>query len=479
MGDDAFETEDEMVKVWRESMQDVNLRFINYEDFVLLMKGQKRDNRFLRSSMEPSLGPGLSAMPEITEEEEDDHHVAGTAHHKQEFPSLPLDEAAMKPEISPKSNEPHEFAPAKVSPNREFTRRASNSAPPTPEHLGKRYEESDQDDSPFNMDNGVPGSGDASTSFNERVAFQMPDLGNLTPPQTPVRGPSDYVTPTTVARVAKMDPELVSHLSPPDLSLPPDALRTSSISRRSSSMDAKDTLGEEVESRRSMMFKRDNRRDVPDNDGVIDDRNQTPLVVNRALYRAHREFRLAVTEACKRFEDEQVRRAKETLRAREEDASGNGVNGRHKAGLVMRHGQALSEQSIKDFLKKSMEEQQRKVDAANRRGGRGRRSRKKTLSDMSGMMGGPPAATPAPAAADRQSSAPAVAAKENENNLLRNPTKPGEFRKTNYDPFQRRITIQAKPVFENVGGRKSPSTLLKPTVGGRKSPCTVPPHPVL
>ena len=78
MGDGAFETEDEMAKIWRESMQDVNLRFINYEDFVLLMKRQKRDSRFLRSSMEATgLGPGLSAMPEITEEEEDDHPSPG------------------------------------------------------------------------------------------------------------------------------------------------------------------------------------------------------------------------------------------------------------------------------------------------------------------------------------------------------------------------------------------------------------------
>jgi len=116
----------------------------------------------------------------------------------------------------------------------------------------------------------------------------------------------------------------------------------------------------------------------------------------------------------------------------------------------MRHGQALSEQSIKNFLKKTMEEQAKQVDQANRRGGRGKRSRKKTMSDMSGMFASPvpdevdagltssftggDAMNEQPLAENPKNLAPV---KENEN-LLRNPTKPGEFRKTNYDPFQRR-----------------------------------------
>lgn len=202
------------------------------------------------------------------------------------------------------------------------------------------------------------------------------------------------------------------------------------------------------------MFKRDSRRAmaIPEHthtseqiERVIEDKTKTPLVVNRKLYRAHREFRHAVTEACKRFEDEQMRRAKETLRAQEN------AYAKHTAGLVMRHGQALSEQSIKNFLKKTLEEQQKQADQANRRGGRGRRSRKKTVSDMSGMVGGPASpAEPNSVAAARKTVGEAKAqepkakalapVKENEN-LLRNPTKPGEFRKTNYDPFQRKSLL--------------------------------------
>lgn len=164
--------------------------------------------------------------------------------------------------------------------------------------------------------------------------------------------------------------------------------------------------------------------------------------MNRRLYRAHREFRHSVTAACKRFEEEKLRRALETLKARE-----NELQSKHTAGLVMRHGQTLNEQSIKNFLKKTMEEQQAAVDQANRRGGRGRSSRKKTISDMSGMLALSGSGTPEPPKAKKVEAELAArstigvgelsSVKENEN-LLRNPTKPGEFHKTKYDPFLQR-----------------------------------------
>mmetsp|Transcript_9796 Transcript_9796/g.21205 ORF Transcript_9796/g.21205 Transcript_9796/m.21205 type:complete len:1067 (-) Transcript_9796:123-3323(-) len=491
MGDDTFENEDQMLKMWGESMKDVTLQFINYEDFVLLMKGQRREreNRPLISSLE-----GLAAVPEIVSEEDEDDQAAVanitplTSFHEQEFPSLPLDvmadeiQVVRKPKLSPKEMSP-DLVAAGTSPrpsSKTFVRMGSNSAPATPIHFGKRFDEAEQADSPLNTDEGGGSCGIGRVSFNEQIAFHMPNLGNLTPPQTPVRGPADYVTPTTVARAtAKLDPQLISHLTPPDLSMPsPIALRSSLARDRSVSLDEKDalvrcrsgSLGDErdalsssegSESRGKLsMFKRDTRRamaipehthDVSDIDRVIEDKSKTPLVVNRALYRAHREFRHAVTEACKRFEDEQMRRAKETLRAREEEGTDADADARNKctaAGLVMRHGQALSERSIKCFLKKTLEEQQKQVDQANRRGGRGRRSRKKTISDMSGMMGGPAAMPKATATAARRTTIAQpeketlAPVKENEN-LLRNPTKPGEFRKTNYDPFQR------KSIFEN------------------------------
>ncbi|KAL7539661.1 hypothetical protein ACHAXR_009485, partial [Thalassiosira sp. AJA248-18] len=472
MGDDTFENEDQMLQMWGESMKDVNCKtaLINYEDFVLLMKGQKRDRdttRKLRASLEgPS--PVLAAVPEIcNSEEEDEQHVMHTPLssfiEKESLIVGPLDIASeneiglpvRKPTLIPKEVSPDLSARGTPSPGRKgFVRMGSNSAPATPVHFGKRFDETEQADSPLSMDADDENTG--GVSFNEQCAvFTMPDL-SYTPPQTPVRGPADFVTPT-VGR-ATLHPELISLLSPPDLSLPSImpgnmSFHSSLTTRgRSVSMDEKEEAAEMR--RRSMMFKRDSRRamaipehthNVSDIDKVIEDKTKTPLVVNRKLYRAHREFRHAVTEACKRFEDEQMRRAEETLKAQES------AYAKHTAGLVMRHGQALSEQSIKNFLKKTLEEQQKKVDQANRRGGRGRRSRKKTISDMSGMLGGPalPAEATTVAAARKTINEVASAPKEegalapvSENeNLLRNPTKPGEFRKTNYDPFQRKSIL--------------------------------------
>lgn len=464
MGDDTFENEDQMLKMWGESMRDVNCKsaLINYEDFVLLMKGQKQEStRGRRIS--------LAAVPEIpAEDDEVDHHdvtPVGSFNERESPVVLPLNamgEASVrKPSLSPKEISPNLplgllplGSPSRTSSggSKGYARMGSNSAPPTPIHYGKRFDEIDQavGDSPLSLE-----GDERRISFSEQCAvFTMPAL-DLTPPQTPVRGPADYITPT-VAR-ATLDPQLISQLSPPDLSLPglnslhAPMTRGDLLARGLSvSLDEKDTFSsqEEAESRRSMMFKRDSRRamaipehthNVSDIDKVIEDKTKTPLVVNRKLYRAHREFRHAVTEACKRFEDEQMRRAKETLKAQE---SANGA--KHSAGLVMRHGQALTDQSIKTFLKKTLEEQQKQVDQANRRGGRGRRSRKKTISDMSGMLGGPalPEAAPTEVRKSVQGEPPEVLApvKENEN-LLRNPTKPGEFRKTTYDPFQRKTIL--------------------------------------
>ena len=197
-------------------------------------------------------------------------------------------------------------------------------------------------------------------------------------------------------------------------------------------------------------LKRDSRRAmaIPEHthnisgiDRLIEDKTKTPLHVNRKLYRAHREFRHAVTEACKRFELEEMRRAEVALKAQEFGA-------KRTAGLVMRHGQGLSEQAIRDFLKKTMDEQQKQVDQANRRGGRGRGSRKKTISDMSGMLAGPSSIE---STTHLDAPREEVLAPVNEDeNLLRNPTKPGEFRKTKYDPFQSKRILTAEANVENL-----------------------------
>lgn len=456
LGDEAFDTEDDMLNCWAESMRDVNCKtaLITYEDFLLLMKGQNREKSSLRKSLtiEPlDTQDLLSPVPEIEFEMEEEANEVS-------FVGPRLDQCNSFDGIERSASIDLENALLAGSPKKGgFLRQGSNSAPATPNHIGPRFDDIDQNSPPLlNMSSDdIDG-----VRFAPETMFKMPDL-DLTPPQSPVRGPSDYVTPT-VGRPA-IDPNLLSQMAPPDLTLALpanfDIIPLTLSKKRSTSLDEKETHTSKkaADTRKNLLFKRDARRAMPipehthnksDIERAIQDETQTPLVVNRKLYRAHREFRHAITEACKRFEAEQIRRAKETLQARENGGA------KQTAGLVMRHGQALSEASIKNFLKKTMEEQEKKVDQAVRRGGRGRRSRKKTMSDMSGMFASPVPAddTSLMESVTRNTSASAelptvekpknlAPVKENEN-LLRNPTKPGEFRKTNYDPFQRRLTLE-------------------------------------
>jgi hypothetical protein len=100
--------------------------------------------------------------------------------------------------------------------------------------------------------------------FAPETMFRMPDL-DLTPPQTPVRGPSDYVTPT-VGRPT-IDPMLLSQLAPPELSLPAnfDTTPAALARNRSISMDEKETHTSKkaADMRKNLLFKRDSRRAMP------------------------------------------------------------------------------------------------------------------------------------------------------------------------------------------------------------------------
>lgn len=461
IGSDTFQSEDEMLKMWGESMKDVNCQsdmcHIEYDDFLLLMKGQKKVVN-MRRSLEPVIE--FSIEEDTPEREKDDRSNY-----------ISPEKFLTEPDALPAKDIPKDLSPELLSsspPTVAFHRQGSNSAPATPSHIGKRFDAIDQTDSPVIDENRV--------TFYDQV-LSIPPL-DLTPPQTPVRGYQDYATPTT--RRVLLNPQLLETLKPPELSsglsIPgsnhSSFTTTPLVKGRSISLDEKDTFSAKMaaESRASTLFKRDSRRalaipehthNISELDKIIHDESKTPLVVNRRLYRAHREFRHSVTAACKRFEDEKLRRAMETLKARE-----NELQSKHIAGLVMRHGQTLNEQSIKNFLKKTMEEQQAAVDQANRRGGRGRSSRKKTISDMSGMLSLSAQSTPEPPRAKKSleqepinnnlatrstiGTAELSSVKENEN-LLRNPTKPGEFHKTNYDPFLQR---KSKLVY----GSHSPSS---------------------
>jgi hypothetical protein len=368
-----------MLQMWGETS------LINYEDFVLLMKGQKKlDCVKLRSSLQ---GEG-SALAEILEEEE--------------FNATPRGSDVLE------DSSPHLDSLLA--------------------HYRRRTD--DIDFSSLSMEDDAQ----RTVSFSEQYSEYKT---------------AGLISPHTPARVEDFHPELISRPCPPLLPLPgaralhaslvqdpfADYPSVSLMRGRSVSLDERDTVKEEAGWRKS----RDSRQAMipehvtclSDIDRVVQDETKTPLVVNRTLYRAHREFRLTLTEACKRFEDEQIRRAKETLRAHESAGT------KYIAGLVMRHGQALSDESIKKFLAETMEEQQKQVDQANRRGGRGRHSRKKTNSDMSGMLSGPtPPLTLDLCDVKEPIIGEALASiKEDDDTVLRHPTIPGEFRTTSYDPF--------------------------------------------
>jgi hypothetical protein len=103
---------------------------------------------------------------------------------------------------------------------------------------------------------------------------------------------------------------------------------------------------------------------------VVKDESMTPLMVNRALYRAHRELRLAVLDASKRFEEKQKSRTDEHL----------------MPALVMRRGTVERDSTP---IPKTMSEDVTEaiLNNASQRGGRPTRGmRKKTVSDMTGFL---------------------------------------------------------------------------------------------
>lgn len=100
---------------------------------------------------------------------------------------------------------------------------------------------------------------------------------------------------------------------------------------------------------------------------AINDSSMSPLVVNRAIYRKHREMRLAVQEASKQFDlTRNQRRSSEQF---------------SQAGLIMKRGK-MPPVELEDAHQRAL------FDAAAKRCGRARtkRTRNKTVSDVTGML---------------------------------------------------------------------------------------------
>jgi len=177
---------------------------------------------------------------------------------------------------------------------------------------------------------------------------------------------------------------------------------------------------------------------LPEVDADFNGDNRSALQMNRQLYRAHRQMRLAVTEASKRFEEQQTRHARNVLLAQEAEKE---TGPTRLAGLVMRRveNKTVSSEAVKKLLEENRREQQSLMEVASKRGGRGRRTRKKTISDMSGMMGSLSQddlnkMLPQAVAANGLSSLAELDSQDQANDLVRGATVPGEFKKVS-DPF--------------------------------------------
>jgi len=228
---------------------------------------------------------------------------------------------------------------------------------------------------------------------------------SLTPPVSPTRGAQDYITPLSGRRSVDLKVHNLEDMMMPGILLEPGVVnggfkKLSYVKRRSRSvgdeMDGEDPLAEKSEKKEEPHFEKDSRRammlpehdhNVTEIDALVKDETKSALVVNRKLYRAHRQMRLAVLEASKRFEEQQARHARDVILAQRESEGEEDIKLYH-AGLVMRHGhkRQVSSESVKLLLKEHREKQQVLVEKATKRGGRGRRNRKKTCSDMSGML---------------------------------------------------------------------------------------------
>jgi len=383
MGSDAAQSEDAMRQMWGDSIKAVKCQHarITYDDFLLLMKGQTKE-----TPSQPTMkGPNmiLHVVPETEASQGSDVSPIKTAN----VITLPSGDTVgidgmikqdNKFDVNGSNHTPV-VPPRQLSPS-------TQSAPTTP--VGhKLILDSKEVDGPLSMDEdddilssgpGVPGS-----------------LASLTPPSSPHRGAEDYITPRGPRRSVDfaVDTKKENLMIPglPTLPMPEPYTR-----RRSRSAGDKDEADEKdlhvvADAVRDMLLpETDDRHHHREIDDVVKDQSESALKVNRKLYRAHRQMRLAVLDASKRFEEQQARRAREVLLAQcENDEKDNEQHlGMIHAGLVMRHGhkQQVSSEAIRQLLKENQEEQQALVEKATRRGGRGRASRKKTISDMSGML---------------------------------------------------------------------------------------------
>ena len=433
MGNDATQSEDAMRRMWGDSMKACQNKdaHITYDDFLLLMKGQTRPggapppgaNMPMMGGSNRGLGVGnLDTLHEIHSDEIHSHDDDDT-------PDKAADDDVL---VLPSGDVVHVADGAITDLKSKTTKRVSIDLSAPGSARGSIQEDLPAKRSSIGSSGGflgsTPGSplvssmappaldeplsmdddDDEMLSEQADLAQQMkmmqeagltssvPTLGSasageFTPPQSPTRGARDFITP--ISQRAKLSsPKSLKETVLPELDRPELArLRSRSVDDRDnyenggSDSDLTPVLGVlQADSRRSIVLPEHlhNQKEV---ESIIKDETKTPLVVNRQLYRAHRQMRLAVLEASKRFEEQRAEMEIERLKA----ANPKPVP---SAGLTMRHGhkKELSSDSLRHIMMQNQKNQNTNLEKANRRGGRGRRSRKKTVSDMAGMLSSVP-----------------------------------------------------------------------------------------
>lgn len=488
MGSNTMHTEEAFQRMWGDSIKAVKCQQharITYGDFLLLMKGQTKEapsqelDRELKTNVSAlhalnaraNLGVVLESSGE-GEEMASPEHVVTLPSGDQVTSDGVIREATAGRLSLPLQNITEGVPLETVTEGEPMALPFRSSVPPpsgtqsapnTP--TGQRHMISLEDDA------------DSPVATHAGFGVHGQDL---TPPETPERGAQDYVTPLSDDRYTVNLPGNFEGIMVPGL---PIARPDPYTRKRSKSLGGDDhvnntsssnlsTEGKEASSDLHSLADAVLDMIVPeahhhassgrsDLDTLVKDESKTPLVVNRKLYRAHRQLRLSVLEASKRFEEQQAAHARDVLLAQHEaEGKINDANNMQviHAGLVMRHGERkhISSEAIRSLLRENQRQQQALVEKFSKRGGRGKRIRKKTVSDMAGMLSSmgqeemgniasramaseelaePPALQESLSASDVLSSSSLQPPDEVEGQI-RHATVPGEFRKT-YDPFSR------------------------------------------
>ena len=385
MGSDALQSEEAMRRMWGDSIKAVKCQHarITYDDFLLLMKGQTREGpspATLVIQQQASIR-SLKAVPEsesVREVSDDNMSVD-------------------KGQGNTPNNSSHLGIPIPAVPNGQL--RGSASAPSTPADHKKIIDDDMMDEigeSPLSMDDDMPLPSldpPLSPTRTANASFEIQDTVSeekLVSDTTPSMSLKPSISGLTLPKLPPAEPltrrrsrSLGGETDESNLDHP--------LSKASSFSDVSDDRSRDfsvvAEAVRDLILPEADHRahGTAELEEVVKDQSKSALVVNRRLYRAHRQMRLAVLEASKRFEEQQALHARDVILAEREKQSPNVPHG---AGLVMRHGTTIqvSSEAIRAMLARERAEQQSYVEKATRKGGRGRRTRKKTVSDMSAML---------------------------------------------------------------------------------------------